>query len=503
MWHIHPDLSWQSQDRAPPAHRPPKKVLGAELSTDPPATPQGPVMKLEEVAKCGKLWPNDQSTDSFHSGISFQCFKLGSPQAILGRTHGRHHRPQGCSRELWMQKLQRLSNILEELRVIRSRHPEPSARLGVVVPQATLIWKRGSTCNWMSDWKIPFVRPDQILCHLCLKIRVVGKLLKKLSSAPLTQRKNTSTINTSLGISLHRNRERLVGNAHHKPNSCDSAIICGNSWSHLQHGFRILHNINIASTWHNMTLVLSQAEFKSTAAPLPSLPGLPVLQQPTHGSARRRVDSACSARIIGSDATVAWEWGICTPGQEHLLKTSQPLVSKCFNHENWLYKLYSCHWRGSSHPKEIWVKTWKITRGPSNLFNPWRTHPTYSDSISRPSKTDLDGFQMTFHRSQEKRTLAIFLNFHKHFLFQKHGSSCNILQCLDTYDILWHFQKSSKVREKQRRSQGSLTASTSAPASSSAAKRLASPTSAATRKRSKRVARLKPSFSQATWLGKW
>ena len=252
MWHIHPDLSWQSQDRAPPAHRPPKKVLGAELSTDPPATPQGPVMKLEEVAKCGKLWPNDQSTDSFHSGISFQCFKLGSPQAILGRTHGRHHRPQGCSRELWMQKLQRLSNILEELRVIRSRHPEPSARLGVVVPQATLIWKRGSTCNWMSDWKIPFVRPDQILCHLCLKIRVVGKLLKKLSSAPLTQRKNTSTINTSLGISLHRNRERLVGNPHHKPNSCDSAIICGNSWSHLQHGFRILHNINIASTWHNM-----------------------------------------------------------------------------------------------------------------------------------------------------------------------------------------------------------------------------------------------------------
>lgn len=63
-------------------------------------------------------------------------------------------------------------------------------------------------------------------------------------------------------------------------------------------------------------------------------------------------------------------------------------------------------------------------------------NPSYSDSISRPSKTDLDGFQMTFHRSQEKRTLAIFLNFHKHFLFQKHGSSCNILQCLDTYDIL-------------------------------------------------------------------
>ena len=322
-----------------------KRCLGQscpQILQQPPRALWWSWKRWQNVANCGKLWPNDQSTDSFHSGISFQCFKLGSPQAILGRTHGRHHRPQGCSRELWMQKLQRLSNILEELRVIRSRHPEPSARLGVVVPQETLwIWKRGSsTCNWMSDWKIPFVRPDQILCHLCLKIRLVGKLFKKLSSAPLTQRKNTSTINTSLGISLHRNRERLVGNPHHKPNSCDSAIICGNSWSHLQHGFRILHNINLLqhdTTWHNMTLVLSQAEFKSTAAPLPSLPGLPVLQQPTHGSARRRVDSACSARIIGSDATVAREWGICTPGQEHLLKTSQPLVSKCFNHENWLY----------------------------------------------------------------------------------------------------------------------------------------------------------------------
>lgn len=46
---------------------------------------------------------------------------------------------------------------------------------------------------------------------------------------------------------------------------------------------------------------------------------------------------------------------------------------------------------------------------------------------------------------------------------------------------------------------GSLTVSTSAPASKSAAKCRTSPTSAATRSRSERVGRLRPNLSQATW----
>ncbi len=46
---------------------------------------------------------------------------------------------------------------------------------------------------------------------------------------------------------------------------------------------------------------------------------------------------------------------------------------------------------------------------------------------------------------------------------------------------------------------GSLTVSTSAPASKSAAKCRTSPSSAATRSRSERVGRLRPNFSQATW----